>query len=459
MNRSDSTPVKPFLSKSTFIRGLQCEKSLYLHKKRPFLRDRLSAEQLAKFTRGHRVGVYAQELFPGGIDLGAKSPFQMGAAIRRTADATAGQQDVIYEASFQHAGVRVALDILVRQGGDWEAVEVKSSRSVTDTYIWDASLQYFVIRGSGLSVRDFSIVTMNPDYVRRGPIDLQQLFVLESVLDRVKDNQALVQEKVERFREVSQLLRSPDIPVGPHCRDPYPCDFIGHCWKKHDENLPRSRADHPGLIDREALARLQRRLKEPAICFSSLSFAPAIPLFDGTSPYQKLGFSLGWTPVSGRVTEPRILQAAPYDLLPLEGIREMLHQLAFVSSILVYDKTLELEILRTLCRGEASLLSRLEESAVRMIDLQELFKPQLASPSGRSLHDSPEDILAFLGEVVERPVKPVTSRLEAALMYAGLAEKPGAPGEEEKLEMLANYHSVCLSNLRSLFYSLDKDHC
>lgn len=459
MNKSESTPGKPFLSKSTFIRGLQCEKSLYLHKKRPFLRDRLSAEQLAKFTRGHRVGVYAQELFPGGTDLGAKSPFQMAAAIRRTADAIKGQQDVIYEASFQHAGVRVALDILVRREDGWEALEVKSSRSVTETYIWDASLQYFVIRGSGLPVRDFSIVTMNPDYVRRGPIDLRQLFVAESVLDRVKDNQPLVQEKVERFREVSQLLRSPDIPVGPHCRDPYPCDFIGHCWKKHDENLPRRQEDHPGLIDREALARLKKRLKEPAICFSSLSFAPAIPLFDGTSPYQKLGFSLAWTFISGPDTQARILQSAPNDLFPKKDIREFLHQLEGISGILVYDKSLELEILRKLCRGEASLLSRLDETAGRMIDLQVLFKPQLASPSGRSLHDSPEDILAFLGERAERPVKPVTSRLEAALMYAGLAEKPGAPGDEEKLEMLAKYHSVCLSNLLNLISSLANSHC
>jgi hypothetical protein len=60
-----SADGRAILSKSTFIRGLQCEKSLYLHKKRPFLRDRLSPEQLAKFSRGTNVGVYAQELFPG----------------------------------------------------------------------------------------------------------------------------------------------------------------------------------------------------------------------------------------------------------------------------------------------------------------------------------------------------------------------------------------------------------
>ncbi|MDZ7740732.1 MAG: hypothetical protein U5Q03_03020 [Bacteroidota bacterium] len=77
---------KHILSKSTFIRGVQCLKSLYLNKKRPFLRDRLSAEQRAKFSRGHEVGLLAQELFPGGTDLKPKSPALYRKAVRATAD-------------------------------------------------------------------------------------------------------------------------------------------------------------------------------------------------------------------------------------------------------------------------------------------------------------------------------------------------------------------------------------
>ena len=76
---------KHLLSKSTFIRGNQCLKSLYLNKKRPFLRDRLSPEQLAKFKRGHRVGELAQQLFPGGTDLKPKSPSQYRKKVLETA--------------------------------------------------------------------------------------------------------------------------------------------------------------------------------------------------------------------------------------------------------------------------------------------------------------------------------------------------------------------------------------
>ena len=86
---------KHLLSKSTFIRAFQCEKALYLHKKRPFLRDKLSAEQRAKFDRGTHVGEIARELFPGGINLAPKGPSQYQPAVSKTAKAIEEGQEVI----------------------------------------------------------------------------------------------------------------------------------------------------------------------------------------------------------------------------------------------------------------------------------------------------------------------------------------------------------------------------
>jgi hypothetical protein len=60
-------PGKHVLSKSTYIRGVQCIKSLYLYNNNPELRDPLSKEQQAIFARGIDVGKIAQNLFPGGM--------------------------------------------------------------------------------------------------------------------------------------------------------------------------------------------------------------------------------------------------------------------------------------------------------------------------------------------------------------------------------------------------------
>ena len=54
------------LSKSTFIRGLQCEKSLYLYKHHYRLKDPTPSSLQAVFDQGTNIGLLAQELFPYG---------------------------------------------------------------------------------------------------------------------------------------------------------------------------------------------------------------------------------------------------------------------------------------------------------------------------------------------------------------------------------------------------------
>ena len=68
-NNSMTIPAKPntYLSKSQFIRGLQCHKSLYLHKYYPELKDVISEQQQKLFQTGIDVGKVAQQLFPGGV--------------------------------------------------------------------------------------------------------------------------------------------------------------------------------------------------------------------------------------------------------------------------------------------------------------------------------------------------------------------------------------------------------
>ena len=90
------------LSKSTYIKGEQCEKALYLFKNRPFLRDKLSMEQRAKFKRGTDVGILAQKYFPGGINMTPSSPSQFSKKVVETLkNLTNPAVNVMYEAVFQ----------------------------------------------------------------------------------------------------------------------------------------------------------------------------------------------------------------------------------------------------------------------------------------------------------------------------------------------------------------------
>ena len=191
------------LSKSTYIKGLQCPKALYMTKKHPYLRDKLSIEQRAKFQRGTDVGLLAHEYFPGGIDMTPNSPTQFPRRVQETmANLSNPEVKVMYEAVFQYNDTLIMLDMLVRDGDRWLAVEVKSSMRLSDTYYNDAALQYYVLHGCQVPLSDFKLMYINGDYERNGSIDVKQLFKLESVIDFVKS----YNEANEGVKIISQFI-------------------------------------------------------------------------------------------------------------------------------------------------------------------------------------------------------------------------------------------------------------
>jgi hypothetical protein len=317
------------LSKSTYIKGLQCEKALYMQKKHPYLRDKLSIEQRAKFQRGTDVGVLAHEVFPGGIDMSPNSPSQFPIKAAETwQNLNNPEVDVMYEAVFQYNETLIMLDMLVRDGDQWLAVEVKSSMRLSDTYYNDAALQYYVLHGCGVPLSDFRLMYLNPDYVKDGSIDVKQLFKMESVMDYVIEREAFVSENVERLKKVVALPHSPLVNIGTQCNDPYPCDFQGHCWKlipknsflfttaMDDDELFNlyfngvnsnakmlSRLDSDSIearqvealetnsyyIDYKTLYILAPQPKPKSIAYLNLLLhRPAVPEIDGTKPYEEL---------------------------------------------------------------------------------------------------------------------------------------------------------------------------
>jgi hypothetical protein len=227
---------KNTLSKSSFIRGLQCSKSLYLYKHFYSLRDKLSPETQSKFSRGHHVGLLAQQLFPDGVNLKPFSPIQFANSVNKTKENILKGTNTIYEAAFSYNDVTVFLDILHFENGGWHAYEVKSSADVSETFIMDASLQYYVITNSGIDLASFQIVYINKDYVRQDKIDLKNFFNVKDVTAVAKQNLDFVHAKVEEYKAMLEKKEVPLIGIGMHCNNPYSCDFQGHCRKEIPKN-------------------------------------------------------------------------------------------------------------------------------------------------------------------------------------------------------------------------------
>ena len=153
------------LSKSTFIRGIKCEKSLYFYKKNFNLRDSISQSSQFIFDTGKEIGILAQGLFPEGADCTPSNHYRISESVLKTTDFIKKGRKIIYEATFMYNEVLAALDILVKDEEGWKAYEVKSSTSVSDTHIIDAAIQYYTIVNSGIDLIDISIVHINKNYI------------------------------------------------------------------------------------------------------------------------------------------------------------------------------------------------------------------------------------------------------------------------------------------------------
>lgn len=278
------------LSKSTYIKGEQCEKALYLFKNRPFLRDKLSMEQRAKFKRGTDVGILAQQLFPGGLNMTPSSPSQFDKKFHETMHNLSNPAvNVMYEAVFIYDDTLIMLDIIVRDGDKWRAIEVKSSLSLSQTYYKDAALQYYVLKGCNVPISDMMLMHVNGEYVKNGELDLSQLFVLQSVKEYAEQYQDIISKNITRFKDVIRQPHSPKIAIGDHCDNPYRCEFHGHCWKDVPNEI-----DKPYTINYKSLYSLLGDKNLSTAYLNLLFYRPAVPLFDGDKPYTEfiIGFSV-----------------------------------------------------------------------------------------------------------------------------------------------------------------------
>ncbi|MBP2673475.1 MAG: hypothetical protein H6Q84_315 [Deltaproteobacteria bacterium] len=400
-----------FLSKSLYTRGLQCHKSLYLYKHRPELRAEATPELEALFAAGHEVGVFAHMLFPGGVVV----PFEglsKEEQLTRTREEIDRGTKAIYEATFSHEDVFVKADIIVRNRGCWDLYEVKSSTSVREHHWDDVAIQYYVLTGSGLPVNKAYLVHVNNSYVRQGDVVPEELFVLQDITGVVREKQASVPEELAAMRS---MLRGemPRIDIGPHCTDPYECDFMGFCWEHVPEEsvfslkgrgvdkweLYRQGVVRLEDVPLESLNLLQRmqveysldgkshadpkkirqfldKVRYPACFLDFETFASAIPRFDGTRPYQQVPFQYSLHRIDSKGQTARHFEylAQPGADPRKEIAEKLLTEIPEGACVVAYNMSFEKRVLKELGGCFPKLRKRLGAVCDGMIDLMEPFK-------------------------------------------------------------------------------------
>lgn len=323
---------RPRLSKSRYLSGAQCHLRLWYESHRPDLESEPDDVLQAVFDTGHEVGRMACRRYPGGHAV-THDHRHVPEAIEETRSVVeAGAVPALFEAAFEHEGVLVRADVVERlPGGGWRLVEVKSSTRLKDVFVLDAAVQLWVLKGAGLDVRDAAVLTLNRDYVYDGvTLDLGALFRLHPVFDEAHELLGSVATQVADLRAMLSASAAPEVGPGNHCFEPYGCPYHAHCTRdavfpEHGiDELPWLAAgrreeleaagieeigdipeDFPltvlqGIVRRTVregrpavhgdIAGALAGIRSPVRHLDFETFAPAVPRFAGTRPFDPVPF-------------------------------------------------------------------------------------------------------------------------------------------------------------------------
>jgi hypothetical protein len=394
------------LSKTKLLALAQCPRKLWLETYRPEL-DEPSAEKSALLATGTAVGALARRLY--GRGHGHVVGFERG--LRAAIDSTralmaAGGCEPIFEATFEHDGVAVRVDVLERSEPTPKLIEVKAATRVKDHYLRDCAIQAWALAENGLDFRQVAVATIDPEFVYAGDGQYDGLLVETDVTEAVRERLPSVPELVATARRTLSELDEPAVAVGMQCNTPHGCELYAHCAPPPGKypvlGLGGSREKlfalmHAGYVDvrdvpeSELTSDIQRRiwrqsrleqpyvdaelralaraLPYPRYYLDFETVAPAIPIFAGTRPFEALPFQ--WSCHS----EPRrgVLEHSDFlDLGAEPPMRrlavELLKTVGTTGPVVVYTPY-ERRVLAELAARSPDLATPLHSLAERIVDL------------------------------------------------------------------------------------------
>ena len=380
-----------FLSKSTYVAGLQCPKYLWLRVNKPDAIPEADEALKHRFEQGHLVGAFAKKLFPKGIDIPTKD-FKEN--IHKTKELLKKKLP-LFEAGFFADPVYSRIDILVPAKDEWDIIEVKSGTKVEDVHIQDVSFQKFCCEKAGLKIRKCFLMHINNEYVRKGDIDVKKLFVKEEIIPEMDG----IQEKIDEMLKIISGKVCPAIDIHPNCKNPYACPLMDECWKhipsgsvfelyrigkkafelfesgvvsikdvdielKGNQKIQKECASGKVHVDKQKIKEFLSGFKTPVYYLDFETFGTAIPLFDGVKPYSQIPFQF-----SLHVQDKHYSFIASGGDPRKEFILALKKVLGDSGSIIAYNASFEQNVLKNLAECFPQEKKWIESVIDRMIDL------------------------------------------------------------------------------------------
>lgn len=225
------------VSKTDFVRALQCKKMLWLDAHAPELRI-IPPEVQEKLDAGNEFGDKAMSIFGEFVETTTfkeDGRLNFSAMLTKTQTLLTAQTPVICEAAFSWYGNFCAADILKKEKDGYLLYEVKNAPEPRKEFIVDLAFQSFLIKKCNLPLCGAKLI-LRGDPNGKTNEDEEQIerdgiwYKIVDVSKAVRATERTVSDNIFGFGKLKRKdAETPLQPTGAHCETPYRCWYYDYC--------------------------------------------------------------------------------------------------------------------------------------------------------------------------------------------------------------------------------------
>lgn len=431
------------LSKTDFLHYRACNKSLWLLK--------------------HKPEIYPHKSHSAYDDKLAQEGYEVQQNLTNFLMRENCGREYVFNEKFKTAdGLFAESDITSpNSDGSINLYEVKSSSSISNEHLIDATFQMITIERGGRSVKKVYIVHVNKEYVKSGDIDVGKMMSFSLVTEQVRSLEREINVEIDA---ALKFLAAPEIDESKcsclKLSRGHHCDSFGYfnpnIPKPSIYNLPRihkkklqmfsaegrfdlheidesevsgnqlsvliaAKSNAPA-IDEEKIGAFFEQIKYPLYFLDYETYSSAIPIIDGAKPYTHIPFQFSIHVKESRdATQTRHHEyLAETAELPLQMIERLENIIGSEGNIVAWHKTFENQRNEEFAKAYSEKAKFLLNLVERTIDLEDIFKGGYVD-------------IAFGGSTSIKKVLPV---IVPDLTYEGLTVANGTDAMVAFVEML-----------------------
>ena len=228
-----------FITKTNFVHFDRCHKMGWLDKFKRSIKNQPTEAEKLNIQEGYAVGDLAltHPLFKGGYMVETK---RVKDALKESIEIFP-KHNIIYEPAFQYTfrkeslkGLKLYLraDIIKKENGKIDLIEVKSSTRQQDIHLWDIAFQLYVLKKCGMKVGNLYLMKPNKDYKHSGTMNVKKFFTIKNVTKIITEFYLPhVEKKLEMIYKTLNNKQEPTKVLGSHCKSPWVCPFSNYCHR------------------------------------------------------------------------------------------------------------------------------------------------------------------------------------------------------------------------------------